>query len=114
MPSAAKASARRGATACAGAAWERRDTFSFWSIVHPGPLLSSEPVGSVQTEIKIQSPAGGGWGNRKKRDADLVLLDVRNGLLSRGVARTIYGVAARRTDAPLTRQPREHCEEGEA
>ena len=44
------------------------------------------------TEIKIQSPAGGGWGDPKKRSADLVLLDVRNGLLSTEVARTAYGV----------------------
>jgi len=45
------------------------------------------------TEIKIHSPAGGGWGDPKKRAADLVLLDVRNGIVSAQAARAVYGVA---------------------
>lgn len=45
------------------------------------------------TEIKIESPAGGGWGDPKRRRPESVLLDVRNGVVSMETARTIYGVA---------------------
>ena len=75
MPSAVKASARHQVTACAAAAWERPATSNSWSMAHHGPRRSSE------------------LGDPKKRGADLVLLDVRNGLLSAEAARTAYGVA---------------------
>jgi N-methylhydantoinase B len=45
------------------------------------------------TEIRIQSPAGGGWGDPKQRDPQLVLLDVRNGIIGEEAARCVYGVA---------------------
>jgi N-methylhydantoinase B len=44
------------------------------------------------TEIEINSPAGGGWGDPRQRPAEKVLLDVRNGVVSREAAREIYGV----------------------
>ena len=66
------------------------------------------------TEIKIQSPAGGGWGDPKKRPADLVLLDVRNGLVSEKAARNAYGVAlaldGRSIDVTETRKLRGETE----
>lgn len=43
--------------------------------------------------VRICSPSGGGWGNPYKRDADKVLADVENGLLSIEKAREQYGVA---------------------
>lgn len=43
-------------------------------------------------EVQIDSPAGGGWGDPKARDAALVLRDVRDGIVSRDAARALYGV----------------------
>lgn len=44
-------------------------------------------------EIQIDSPAGGGWGPPVERDPELVLADVRDGLISADAARRTYGVA---------------------
>lgn len=44
-------------------------------------------------EIEIESPAGGGWGPPRERDPELVLADVRDGLVSVEAARRSYGVA---------------------
>jgi N-methylhydantoinase B/oxoprolinase/acetone carboxylase alpha subunit len=40
----------------------------------------------------FHSGGGGGWGDPKKRDPRLVAADVRNEIVSRGVARDVYGV----------------------
>ena len=76
-----------------------------------GALWSPPQFGTGRlgpTEIRIQSPAGGGWGDPKRRSADLVLLDVRNGLVSEDAARSIYGVAlasdGRSVDVATTRK----------
>jgi len=62
------------------------------------------------TEIRIESPAGGGWGDPKRRDPELVLLDARNGVISEDAARRIYGVAispdGRSVDVGATRRLR--------
>jgi N-methylhydantoinase B len=62
------------------------------------------------TEIQIKSPAGGGWGDPKRRHPELVLLDVRNGVVSEAVARGIYGVVlaadGRSIDIEATRKLR--------
>ena len=78
-----------------------------------GALWSPPQFGTGRlgpTEIRIQSPAGGGWGDPKRRSADLVLLDVRNGLVSEDAARSIYGVAlasdGRSVDVATTRKLR--------
>ena len=42
--------------------------------------------------INIESPAGGGWGDPKKRDPENVLRDVRDGIVSRNAAASHYGV----------------------
>ncbi|MGE0751002.1 MAG: hydantoinase B/oxoprolinase family protein [Variibacter sp.] len=44
-------------------------------------------------EVQIDSPAGGGWGDPKARDAALVLRDVRDEIVSVKAARELYGVA---------------------
>ena len=69
------------------------------------------PVGP--TEITIDSPAGGGWGDPKERAANLVLLDVRNGIVSKdgtlGVRRGAHrgrAVRGRRGDPRFTRRMR--------
>lgn len=54
-------------------------------------MLPFEP-GDV---ISFRSPAGGGWGNPKLRDAAAVLADVQSGLLSVDAARAEYGVVIR-------------------
>jgi len=41
----------------------------------------------------MQSGGGGGFGNAVERDPELVALDVREGYVSAGVARSVYGVA---------------------
>ena len=61
-------------------------------------MLPFEP-GDV---ISFRSPAGGGWGNPKMRDAASVLADVRSGLLSIDAARKRYGVALRRAGGRLS------------
>ena len=78
-----------------------------------GALWSPPQFGTGRlgpTEIRIQSPAGGGWGDPKRRSADLVLLEVRNGLVSEDAARSIYGVAlasdGRSVDVATTRKLR--------
>lgn len=43
--------------------------------------------------ISIRTGAGGGWGSPKERSPELVLKDVRNGLVTPDVARREYGVA---------------------
>ena len=80
-PFAAKASARPRATACTAAAWARPVAIAFigadgtpWT----PPQFGTGRLGPV--EIRINSPAGGGWGDPKKRDPDLVLRDVRDGM----------------------------------
>jgi N-methylhydantoinase B len=54
------------------------------------PQFGAGKLGPV--EIRIESPAGGGWGDPRKREVDLVLADVRDGLLSREAALAQYGV----------------------
>ncbi|MBV9065618.1 MAG: hydantoinase B/oxoprolinase family protein, partial [Methylobacteriaceae bacterium] len=54
------------------------------------PQFGAGKVGPV--EIYIESPAGGGWGNPQEREIDLVVRDVRDGLVSRESALAHYGV----------------------
>jgi N-methylhydantoinase B len=44
-------------------------------------------------ELHIASPAGGGWGDPRRRDPESVLRDVRDGVVSEEAARRDYGVA---------------------
>jgi N-methylhydantoinase B len=68
------------------------------------PQFGAGRVGPVT--VSVQSPGGGGWGDPHARDPELVLQDVRDGILSCGVAREIYGVAlsadGRTVDAQMT------------
>jgi N-methylhydantoinase B len=41
--------------------------------------------------LSVQSAGGGGWGNPKKRDRDAVLADIKNGYITKDVAREQYG-----------------------
>jgi N-methylhydantoinase B len=43
--------------------------------------------------VTIEGPAGGGWGDPRRRDPELVLGDVRDEVVSTPAAREIYGVA---------------------
>ena len=42
--------------------------------------------------IRVVTGNGGGFGDPKRRDPDLVRRDVRNGLISAERAREVYGV----------------------
>jgi N-methylhydantoinase B len=68
------------------------------------PQFGTGRLGPV--EIRIDSPAGGGWGNPKERDPQQVLRDVRDGLVSEAAARALYGVVLsadqRRVDVTAT------------
>jgi N-methylhydantoinase B len=35
---------------------------------------------------------GGGWGDPRERDPDMVRMDVKNGIVSREIARSVYGI----------------------
>ncbi|MDP6564958.1 MAG: hydantoinase B/oxoprolinase family protein [Alphaproteobacteria bacterium] len=43
--------------------------------------------------LRSTSPGGGGWGDPRRRPAEMVLRDVRDGVVSRAAAEAIYGVA---------------------
>jgi N-methylhydantoinase B len=43
--------------------------------------------------VSIRTGAGGGWGDPRARDPSRVAMDVRDGLVSEGVAKEVYGVA---------------------
>ena len=45
------------------------------------------------TRIEVVTGGGGGWGDRRMRDPDQVLRDVRNGFISAQAAWQVYGVA---------------------
>lgn len=53
--------------------------------------------------IEMFSPGGGGWGNPKARNIDLVAADVRDGLVSLKQARDIYGVEMDESGNPFRR-----------
>ena len=57
-----------------------------------GVLASEEPVrpGDV---VEVWSSGGGGYGDPRERDPELVLRDVRLGFVSTKAARDVYGVA---------------------
>ncbi|MBI2955611.1 MAG: hydantoinase B/oxoprolinase family protein [Chloroflexi bacterium] len=70
-------------------------------IVNPGtdceerlPALATRDLkpGDI---VRLTSPGGGGYGSPLERDPLAVLEDVRNGLVSREVAREVYGVVVR-------------------
>ena len=54
------------------------------------PQFGTSRLGPV--EIRIDSPAGGGWGKPEHRDPELVLRDVRDGVVGIEAARALYGV----------------------
>jgi N-methylhydantoinase B len=67
---------------------------------------------AVGEELALRSGGGGGWGDPRKRDPDLVLEDVRNEFISKKQARDEYAVVIRGRKTPVvdleaTRQLRE-------
>jgi N-methylhydantoinase B len=54
--------------------------------------------------VSVRSPGGGGWGPPGARDAELVAADVRDGLLTREEAESVYGLVLE-PDATLARRP---------
>jgi N-methylhydantoinase B len=66
-------------------------------------IIERIPPGTVCEAV---NGGGGGYGDARRRDPELVLAEVRNGLLSPGAARRDYGVAlaadGRSVDAPAT------------
>jgi N-methylhydantoinase B len=54
--------------------------------------FSDLPIAEGQI-IRLETPAGAGFGNPFERDPDLVLADVLSGKVSAACARTLYGVA---------------------
>ena len=52
----------------------------------------SELATAKDDVIRVFTGSGGGYGNPRDRDPELVRADVRNGLLSPERARDVYGV----------------------
>lgn len=65
---------------------------------------------AARSIVEARNAGGGGFGDPREREPELVLLDVRNGLVSRDEARDVYGVAlsddGRFVDARATRRLR--------
>jgi N-methylhydantoinase B len=50
--------------------------------------------------LLIETSGGGGWGSPRERDRELVLRDVREGLVSADRADSVYGVSAAQSGDP--------------
>jgi N-methylhydantoinase B len=59
---------------------------------HLEGLVDDEPI-AAGTLVRIDTTGGGGWGDPLEREVELVALDVRQGKVSLGAARSEYGVA---------------------
>ena len=59
-------------------------------LTHAQAALGPFPAGTI---IEVVTGGGGGWGDRRTRDPDRVLKDVRNGFISAETAREVYAVA---------------------
>ena len=55
-------------------------------------LASEEPI-RVGEVVEVWSSGGGGYGDPRERDPELVLRDVRLGFVSQQAARDVYAVA---------------------
>lgn len=63
--------------------------------IHGGESFTPPAYGvrrAGPNRLRQISPGGGGWGNAFERSDDLVLRDVRDGLVSRAAAEELYGV----------------------
>jgi N-methylhydantoinase B len=58
--------------------------------VHPG--MCDTVVVKPGTVVRIVTTGGGGWGDPLKREVDRVVYDVQCGLVSRRLAKSLYGV----------------------
>jgi N-methylhydantoinase B len=61
---------------------------------HSPPLVSKVTGVALPSgrAVRLESPGGGGWGDPKTRDPDLVRRDVRLGYVSAEAAKREYGV----------------------
>jgi N-methylhydantoinase B len=57
----------------------------------PPPQYGIQRLGP--SRIRVQSSAGGGWGDPHRRNPDAVLADVLDGIISEEMALNVYGVA---------------------
>ncbi|MFQ3623048.1 MAG: hydantoinase B/oxoprolinase family protein, partial [Acetobacteraceae bacterium] len=77
-----------GAAAPNRFAWETEEGWR-------SPPMTSKAFGiSLRSgqRVRLETPGGGGWGDPFRRDPERVARDVRLGYVSRGAARTAYGV----------------------
>jgi N-methylhydantoinase B len=58
--------------------------------LRPPPQYGIQRLGP--SRIRVQSSAGGGWGDPLRRDPDAVLADVLDGIVSPEAALNVYGV----------------------
>ncbi len=52
--------------------------------------------------FRLETPGGGGWGDPRRRDPDLVLADLKEGYITAEAARLYYGVIVRRENGAWT------------
>ena len=81
--------------------------------IQGGESFTPPPYGvrrAGPNRLRQTSPGGGGWGNPFERLPELVLRDVRDGLVSKAAAEKVYGVVlsadGRAVDAAATAHAR--------
>ncbi len=88
-------------------------------VTEDGATITPPAYGVIEAgpaRMTIRSPSGGGWGDPLDREPDLVLRDVRDGVLAPETADAVYGVVlgdgARGVDAAATKARRDELRAG--
>ena len=85
------------AVALAGRGWTVGEDVPEMCVATRATRLAADhavrPIGIRGDRVVVDMPGGGGLGDPKARDAEIVVADVRSGVVSEDAARTLYGVA---------------------
>ncbi|MBM3482395.1 MAG: hydantoinase B/oxoprolinase family protein [Alphaproteobacteria bacterium] len=79
--------------------WYRKANSDRWQMIDEAfGKVSASKWANIRIQpgdsMRFQTPGGGGWGDPKKRPRDQVQEDLREGYISKDVARKVYGLEA--------------------